>query len=282
MSAANYLHEKAPQAGSALHYATRFLALPQRHALTAFSVFCREVGTIASTVQDPAVAASKLSWWRQEVENAWAGQPTHPVMQALMPHMAAHGIERAHLQAVIDGWTSNLQQNRYLDYAGLARFCHLSSGIPSEVAARIFGHRDPATLAYAHRIGLAIRLTQIIRNVGADARHGRIYLPLDELRQFEVKASEILARQAPWGYGPRFSQLMRFQVDRARRSFAEGRALLPAVDRRTQRPGLALAQIYHALLHAIEDETYQVLHQRIALTPLRKSWIAMRTHWRER
>jgi 15-cis-phytoene synthase len=278
----SYMQDKAARPGTSFHYATRFLPVPQRAALTAFAVFCREVGAAANQVHDPAVAARKLAWWRDEVENAWAGQPSHPVMLALMPHTATHGIDRAHLCAVIDGWAANLQQNRYLDFAGLAHFCHRTAGTPAEVAARIFGHSHPATLAYAHRIGLAIQLTHIIRNVGDDARRGRIYLPIDELQQFEVKAGEILARQAPWGYSPRFTQLMRFQAERAQRTYAEGLALLPKADRRAQRPGLALAQIYRSLLREIEARNFQVLHQHIALTPLRKAWIAMRTHWRER
>ena len=282
MTPEQYVEDRAAKSGSSFYYAFRFLPPERRAAITAFYAVCREIDDVVDEVHDPAVAASKLAWWRKEVGAAFGGAPSHPAMQALMPHAARYGIDPAHLLAVIDGCEMDLQQTRYLDFAGLARYCHLVAGVVGEVAARIFGQSDPATLAYAHRLGLAMQLTNIIRDVGDDARRGRIYLPMDELKRFDVKAQEILQRQAPWGYSERFSALMKFQAERANRCFDEALASLPEADRRTQRPGLAMAQIYRTLLAEIERDGFQVLHQRVALTPLRKVWIAMRTHWRER
>jgi 15-cis-phytoene synthase len=207
-----------------------------------------------------------------------AGQASHPVMKALMPHVAEYGIESRHLHAVIEGCQMDLEQTRYLDYAGLARYCHLVAGVVGEVASGIFGRSDPKTVQYAHKLGLAMQLTNIIRDVGDDARRGRIYLPVSELQQFEVKAQEVLNR----GYSDRFEALMRFQAERAHRTYDEALALLPGVDRPSQKPGLMMANIYRTLLHEIEAENYRVLHQRISLTPLRKLWIAMRTNWQGR
>lgn len=282
MTPAQYVEDKAARSGSSFYYAFRFLAPEPRAAITAFYAFCREVDDVVDEVHDPSVAATKLAWWRVEVARSFGGTPTHPVTQALMPLAPHYGIESRHLLAVIEGCEMDLQQNRYLDFAALARYCHLVAGVVGEVAANIFGRSDETTLAYAHRLGLAMQLTNIIRDVGDDARRGRIYLPLDELKRFDVKVSEILQRQAPWGYSERFGALMAFQAERAHRTFDEAFALLPAADRRTQRPGLAMAQIYRTLLREIEADGFQVLHQRVALTPLRKVWIAMRTHWRER
>jgi phytoene synthase len=277
-----YVQEKAAKSGSSFYYAFLFLPPPRRAAITAFYAFCREVDDVVDEVHDPGVAATKLAWWRKEVASAFAGQPSHPVTLALMPHVSDYGIEPAHLSAVIDGCQMDLEQTRYLDFAGLARYCHLVAGVVGEVAANIFGHSQAATLAYAHKLGLAMQLTNIIRDVGDDARRGRIYLPVSELQQFDVKAHEILKRDPPWGYSDRFAALMRFQADRANRLYEEAFSLLPAADRRPQRPGLMMAHIYRTLLHEIEAEDFHVLHQRIALTPLRKVWIAMRTNWRER
>ena len=282
MTPEQYVHDKAAKSGSSFYYAFRFLPPPQRAAITAFYAFCREVDDVVDEVHDPGVAANKLAWWRREVASAFAGQPNHPAMHALLPHAARYGIEPIHLQAVIDGCEMDLRQSRYLDFAGLARYCHLVAGVVGEVAANIFGRTQAATVAYAHQLGLAMQLTNIIRDVGDDARRGRIYLPMDELKQFDVKASEILERKAPWGYSERFTHLMRLQAERAHRSYEEAFALLPAADRRAQRPGLAMAEIYRTLLREIEADDFQVLHQRVALTPLRKVWIAMHTHWRER
>ncbi|MDH4062559.1 MAG: presqualene diphosphate synthase HpnD [Aquincola sp.] len=282
MTPEQYVEDKAAKSGSSFYYAFRFLPPERRAAITAFYAFCREVDDVVDEAQDASVAATKLGWWRKEVATAFAGEPSHPVMKALVPHTARYGIKIVHLQSVLDGCEMDLQQSRYLDFSGLSRYCHLVAGVVGEVAANIFGRSEDATVEYAHRLGLAMQLTNIIRDVGDDARRGRIYIPLDELKRFDVKASEILQRQAPWGYSERFTSLMRFQAERAHRAFDEAIALLPDADRRTQRPGLAMAQIYQTLLREIESDGFQVLHQRVALTPLRKVWIAMRTHWRER
>ena len=282
MTPEQYVQERAAKSGSSFYYAFRFLPPPRRAAITAFYAFCREVDDVVDEVRDPGVAANKLAWWRAEVASAFGGAPSHPVTKALLPHTAAYAIEARHLLAVIEGCEMDLRQSRYLDFAGLARYCHLVAGIVGEVAANIFGRSDERTLDYAHKLGLAMQLTNIIRDVGDDARRGRIYLPMDELKRFDVKAQELLERQAPWGYSERFSALMKFQAERAHRTYDEAIALLPAADRRAQRPGLAMAQIYRTLLREIEIDGFRVLHQRIALTPLRKVWIAMRTHWQQR
>jgi phytoene synthase len=282
MTPQQYVDDKAARSGSSFYYAFRFLPPYRRAAITAFYAFCREVDDVVDEVHDPGVAATKLAWWRKEVASTFSGSPSHPTMQALWPYAEPYRIEAGHLLAVIDGCEMDLQQTRYLDYAGLARYCHLVAGVVGEVASNIFGREDERTVAYAHRLGLAMQLTNIIRDVGDDARRGRIYLPLDEVKRFDVRTAEILLRRAPWGYSERFTALMKFQADRAQRTFDEAMALLPEADRRAQRPGLAMAQIYRTLLAEIEADGFQVLHQRVALTPLRKVWIAMRTHWRER
>jgi len=176
----------------------------------------------------------------------------------------------------------DLQQTRYLDFAGLQRYCHLVAGVVGEVAARIFGHTQPATIDYAHRLGRALQLTNILRDVGDDARRGRIYLPVSDLQRFEVKAHELLKRDSPWGYSDRFTALMQFQAARAHATYDEALALLPEADRLAQKPGLMMANIYRSLLREIEADGFRVLHQRTSLTPLRKLWIALLTHWRGR
>jgi len=266
----DYVQQKAAASGSSFYYAFLFLPPERRAAITAFYAFCREVDDVVDEVSDPGVAATKLAWWQKEVLQAYAGQPSHPVMQALMPHAPVFGITAAHLHAVIEGCQMDLQQTRFLDWPGLQRYCHLVAGVVGEVAARIFGQTEDATTAYAHKLGLAFQMTNIIRDVGEDAMRGRIYLPVDELQRFEVKAQELMQRQ----YSERFSALMRFQAERAHTLYDEALALLPAADRRSQKAGLMMASIYRTLLREIEASDFQVLHQRIALTPLRKLWLA--------
>ena len=278
MTPEQYVQEKAAASGSSFYYAFLFLPPPRRAAITAFYAFCREVDDVADEVTDSGVAATKLAWWRSEVAAAFAGRPSHPAMLALMPHSNDYGIEARHLLAVIDGCQMDLDQSRYLDFPGLAKYCDLVAGEVGEVAANIFGRKEISTLAYAHKLGLAMQLTNSVRDVGDDARRGRIYLPMSELKQFGVKAADLLERR----YSDNFSALMRFQAERAHRTYDEALALLAEADRRAQKPGLMMANIYRSLLREIEASEFQVLHQRISLTPIRKLWIAMRTNWRGR
>ncbi|MGZ5270802.1 MAG: presqualene diphosphate synthase HpnD [Ramlibacter sp.] len=270
MTPEQYVQEKAAASGSSFYYAFLFLPKPRREAITAFYAFCREVDDVVDDVSDPGVAQTKLAWWQTEVARAFAGQPQHPAMRALMPAVAAFGLEERQLQAVIEGCRMDLVQTRYLDFPALERYCHLVAGVVGEVSARIFGQTQPQTTAYAHKLGLAFQLTNIIRDVGEDALRGRIYLPVSELQQFDVKAHEITKRT----YSDRFRALMQFQAERAHRLYDEAFALLPAQDRRSQKPGLMMASIYRTLLREIERDGFQVLHQRVSLTPLRKLWLA--------
>ncbi|AMM26100.1 presqualene diphosphate synthase HpnD [Variovorax sp. PAMC 28711] len=272
MNPEQYVQEKAAASGSSFYYAFLFLPKSRRAAITAFYAFCREIDDVVDEVRDPGVAATKLAWWRSEVAQSFAGEPHHPVMKALMPHATAFGIEARQLLEVIEGCQTDLDQTRYLDFPALRRYCHLVAGVVGEVAARIFGQTDPRTTEYAHKLGLALQLTNIIRDVGEDALMGRIYLPVNELQQFDVKAHEILNRV----HSERFVALMKFQAARAHATYEEALALLPAADLRAQKPGLMMASIYRSLLREIERDNFQVLTQRTSLTPLRKLWLAWR------
>ncbi len=279
MSPQDYAQQKAAASGSSFYYAFLFLPPPRRAAITAFYAFCREVDDVVDEVQDPGVAQTKLGWWRQEVARAYAGQSSHPALQALMPHAPVYGIESRHLLAVIDGCQMDLDQNRYLDFVNLQQYCHLVAGVVGEVAARIFGQTVPQTTEYAHRLGLAFQLTNIVRDVGEDAARGRIYLPVNELQRFDVKAHELVKRGAAPGmdkadFERRFLALMRFQCERALELYDQALAVLPEADRRAQKPGLMMASIYRTLLREIQAEPLLVLTQRVSLTPLRKFWLA--------
>ena len=270
MTPQEYVQHKAAASGSSFYYAFLFLPAPRRSAITAFYAFCREIDDVVDDTADAGVAGSKLAWWQTEVAQAFAGRPSHPVLQALMPLAANFQIEQRHLLAVIEGCQMDLNQTRYLDYPGLQRYCHLVAGVVGEVAANIFGRTQEQTTHYAHKLGLALQLTNIIRDVGEDALRGRIYLPMNELQQFDVKAHEILKRSE----SDRFIELMKFQTRRAHDLYDEALQLLPQADRRAQKPGLMMASIYRALLREIEHDQFRVLRQRTSLTPLRKMWLA--------
>lgn len=276
MSPDDYCQQKAAQSGSSFYYSFLFLPAERRRAITALYAFCREVDDTVDDCTDAMVARTKLVWWRKEIGAMLAGSPTHPVTLALQPHMATYALDGKHLQAIIDGMEMDLDQTRYLDFPGLQHYCWHVASVVGILSANIFGATNPRTLEYAEKLGLAFQLTNIIRDVGEDARKGRIYLPVNELQQFHVTAADILNAR----HNENFEKLMRFQVDRAHRAYDEAFALLPQEDRRAQRPGLIMAAIYRAVLTEIEHDGFQVLNQRISLTPIRKLWLAWKTYVR--
>lgn len=276
MSPDEYCQQKTVQSGSSFYYSFLFLPPERRRAITALYAFCREVDDTVDEATDGSVARIKLAWWRTEVSKMYGGTPTHPVMLALQPHIGPYKLEEKHLLAIVDGMEMDLDQSRYLDYPGLQRYCWHVAGVVGILSASIFGYTDPHTLAYAEKLGLAFQLTNIIRDVGDDARKGRIYLPVNELQQFGVTANELLKLQ----HSEKFEALMRFQAERAQGIYDEALALLPKEDRRAQRPGLMMAAIYRTLLDEIQRDGFHVLNQRISLTPLRKLWLAWKTYVR--
>ena len=273
MTPDQYCQRKAAASGSSFYYSFLFLPPERRRAITALYAFCREVDDAVDEPSDPSAAHAALAWWRDEVARLFAGDPQHPVTRALAPATGPFGITQARLNEIMDGMEMDLNQNRYLDFSGLQIYCHRVAGVVGALAAAIFGYRNPKTIDYAERLGLAFQLTNIIRDVGEDARNGRIYLPMDELTRFGVSAADILNAR----HTENFTRLMQFQTERAARCYDEALALLPPEDRRTQRPGLMMAAIYRALLREIASDGYRVLKQRVALTPVRKLWIAWRT-----
>ena len=275
MNPDEYCKQKAAQSGSSFYYSFMFLPPPRRRAITALYAFCREVDDVVDEVRDPEVANAKLAWWRRETALIFNGQPTHPVAVALQDIVREFALPETHFQTVIDGMAMDLAQHRYLDFTDLELYCHRVAGVVGLMSAEIFGYVDPATKGYARDLGIAFQLTNIIRDVGEDARLGRIYLPQDELQRFGVAPSALLRGE----YSSEFRHLMRFQASRAQTWYERAFAQLPAQDRKAQRTGLVMAAIYRTLLDEIARDGYKVLDRRTSLTPLRKLWLAWRT-WR--
>jgi phytoene synthase len=276
MSPDEYCQQKTAQSGSSFYYSFLFLPPDRRRAITALYAYCREVDDTVDDASDQSVARIKLAWWRSEVTQMYTGTPTHPVLLALQPHLQPYDLKQEHLQAIIDGMEMDLDQSRYLDYPNLKKYCWHVAGVVGILSASIFGVTNPQTLKYAETLGLAFQLTNIIRDVGEDARKGRIYLPINELQRFNVTAADLLNAR----HSEKFEALMKFQADRAQKLYDEAFALLPREDRRAQRPGLMMAAIYRTLLDEIERDGFHVLNQKISLTPLRKLWLAWKTYVR--
>jgi phytoene synthase len=273
MSPEEYCRQKAAASGSSFYYAFLFLPPERRRAITALYAFCREVDDVVDECTDTGLARARLAWWRAEVGNLYAGRPQHPVTRALAPALEPFGIRAEQLEAIIAGMEMDLVHRRYPDFAALERYCYHVAGAVGMLAAAIFGYANPRTLDYARSLGTAFQLTNIIRDVGEDARRDRIYLPEEELRAFGVSAADILRSR----HTEAFERLMEYQYRRAIAYYDEALRLLPAEDRRAQLPGLIMARIYRALLEEIERARFRVLTERTALTPLRKLWLACAT-----
>ncbi len=273
MTPDQYCQQRAADSGSSFYYSFLFLEPAQRRAITALYAFCREVDDVVDECTDAGLSRAKLGWWRGEVAALFAGHPSHPVTQALAASLKDFSLPQEQLLEIVDGMEMDLDQFRYADFKALNLYCYRVASVVGLLAAEIFGYRDRQTLKYAHDLGLAFQLTNIIRDVGEDARRGRIYLPQDELARFDVAEADILQAR----YSDRFRRLMEFQVERARATYRQAFAQLPAADRKAQRAGLIMAAIYRATLDEIMRDGCRVLDRRTSLPPLRKFWLATRT-----
>jgi len=268
-----YCQTRVANSGSSFYYSFVLLPGETRRAITAFYALCRELDDVVDECRDATVAATKLVWWRSELARLDQGSPQHPVTQALFDTPQGRSLPQASLQEIVDGMAMDLTTSRYADFATLQLYCHRVAGVVGELSALIFGYRNTATRVYAHDLGLAFQLTNIIRDVGEDAGRGRIYLPQDELQKYGVLENDILRAHTT----PAFHALMEFQYQRADALYAKALRELPPEDRKTQRPGLIMATIYRALLHEIRLAQFPVLKARVSLPAARKIWLASKT-----
>ncbi|MGO8756451.1 MAG: presqualene diphosphate synthase HpnD [Gallionellaceae bacterium] len=273
MTPDQYCQQRAAASGSSFYYSFMFLPPDKRRAITALYAFCREVDDVVDECSDENVARTTLAWWRGQVAAIYHGMPQHPVCQALAPMVKQFNLPQEHLLEIVDGMEMDLNRHNYENFKSLQLYCYRVASVVGLMAAEIFGYTDRRTLKYAHDLGIAFQLTNIIRDVGEDARRGRIYLPLDELQQFGVGASDILNARESEG----FYKLMQFQIERAQRFYRQAFEQLPDADLKAQRTGLIMAAIYRTTLDEIVASGCHVLRERISLTPLRKLWLAYKT-----
>ncbi len=268
----DYCAQKAGPPGSSVYYALRQAPAARQPVLTALFALRRELEQTVKETSDPAIGRTKLAWWQQELGALAAGRPSHPVSRALVAHGADIGSEAGTLETLVSGFEMDLNQARYLDFANLRVYIDKVGGAFASVVARVTALEPGRAGDWARPLGNALMLAQLVQELGNDARHGRIYIPIDELQRHQVTAADLINRR----YSSQFSELMRFQTSRARDALQAALAGIPASERKTQRTLRAQSAMALALLDEIERDGYQILHQRIALTPIRKLWIAWR------
>lgn len=271
MTPQQYCQQKTAKSGSSFYYSFMFLPKQKREAITALYAFCREVDDVVDECTDLHVAQTKLNWWRTEIDALYQNKPQHPVSKALVNPIKTYNLDAEHFREVIDGMEMDLKFNRYEDFKQLQLYCYRVASVVGLLSAQIFGFNNRKTLKYAHDLGMAFQLTNIIRDVGEDARRGRIYLPLDELATFNVSEDDILYSRE----SEAVKHLLDHQIERAESYYDRALRELPTDDRKSQRVGLMMAAIYRTLLREIKaDGAQKVLNSRTSLGALRKFWLA--------
>lgn len=273
MTPQEYCQQKAANSGSSFYYSFLFLPEEQRQAIMALYAFCREVDEVVDECSETDVARAKLDWWRGELANTFAGRPQHPVTRALQPALARYNLPEEYFREIIDGMQMDLDYDAYPTFTELSLYCYRVAGVVGLLSAEIFGYEDRRTTKYANDLGLAFQLTNILRDVREDVARGRVYLPLDEMKKFDVSPSDLTLPQT----SDRVRDLFAFQAERARHYYERAFSHLPESDRWSQRSGVIMAAIYRRLLEEIERDGFRVLEHRVRISPLRKLWIAWRT-----
>ncbi len=256
---------------SNFYYAFLFLPRAQREAIYAVYAFCRIVDDVVDLGKIPEVQRRELEQWRRELARCFEGVPEDPVAQRLAEVIRRFPIPRSALEAIVDGVEMDLKHSRYETFDDLYPYCYRVAGAVGLCCIEIFGYSDPRCREYAVNLGVALQLTNILRDVEADAERGRIYLPQEDLRRFGVSAEELKAGR----YTPAFVELMGFEARRTHQFYERAWAALPARDARGLVAAEIMGRIYFALLQAIEARQFRVFGERVTLPVSRKLTIAL-------
>ncbi len=264
-----YCRDLTRRSGSSFYYAFRFLPPVQRDALYAVYGFCRAVDDAvdeSSADEAPRLVAE----WRAELDRCYRGLPLHPVTTALAGSLEHFPIPRTALEAIVDGVEMDLHRSRYETFAELELYCRRVASAVGLAAIEIFGYRSLSTRDYAVATGLALQLTNILRDLGEDAERDRVYLPLEDLDRFGVPERELRLGV----YNRSFRALMAFECERARGYYRAAERELAPEDAASLRPAEIMRRTYERVLDRIVEEEYQVFGRKVGLSRGRKLLLA--------
>ncbi len=274
MTPDQYCKEKLNASHSNFAMAFIFLSNKKRKAMNALYAFCREVDDIADECKEYEIGKNKLDWWRAEIQRLFDNNPQHPVTKALLPHIKNYQLNQEYFIEILDGMEMDLNFNRYESFKQLQLYCYRVASVVGIMSAKIFGYKNVQTNKYAHNLGIALQLTNIMRDIGEDARRDRIYVPLDQLKTLNISENEILALTK----NEKFIDLINQLSLQAKGFYLEAIRQLPKEDKWAQLPGLIMANIYYILLHEIKQNTPEnIVNIKTLLPPSRKFFIALGT-----
>ncbi len=279
MDPQDYCQQKAVQSGSSFYYSFLFLPKSQKEAMVALYAYCREVDDVVDEISDKDVAEKTLAWWQQETNNMFQGSPSHPVTKALSSHMQTIPWSNDLFEDLLRGMRHDLHPAFFQTFEELEDYCYCVAGTVGLLSTHVFGFSNAKTLRYAKSLGTSLQLINIIRDLGEDLRRDRIYLPLEDLKRFEIDPNKLLNREYKH---EQLRPLLAFEAQRARHFYQKALSELPMEDRKQQKAGLIMAAIYHKLLDTIEKDGFAVLDQKTKLTPFRKLMIAWSTLRKEK
>ncbi len=272
MDPAEYCQQRATPRGSSLYYALRYAGRDQRTALTALFALQHELLEIPRRCQDPGVARGKLDFWREQIAQIHDGRPTHPISAALSEASARYPLSQEYFSELLDGADMDLHQYDYADLRDLSLYCHRVGGVLGTLATEILGYGDRHTVKFGHALGMAMALDDRLRNLRTDATLGRVYVPANERDRFGVRTEDLLQPQS----SARVQALLASQWQRLNEWYDRALELLPETDRRSQRPLLVETHLRRTLLDEIQRDGLRLLEHQLALTPMRRLWLAWR------
>ncbi|HVR71514.1 MAG TPA: presqualene diphosphate synthase HpnD [Vicinamibacteria bacterium] len=270
----------ARESGSSFYYAFRILPREKRRAIEALYSFCRVVD---DCVDEPGgEGEAGLLRWLDEAYRCYQGRPTTPLGRDLAEALFQFPIPRACFEDIVGGCRMDLVVTRYATFADLRVYCERVASAVGLAAIEVFGYRHPDTRRYAVELGVALQLTNILRDLGPDAARGRLYVPVEDLRRDGVGEEEFLCGAAHHvAPAPALLPLLRSQARRARAQYEAARSLLPREDRAAMAPAEIMAAVYRCLLDRVEAGGFP-FRRRVALSRPRRAWIALRALLRSR
>ena len=271
MNASQFVSRLTRKSRSNFFYA--FLCLPrrQREAIFAVYAFCRIVDDAVDLGRDREEQQRALQQWREEIARVYGGAPEHPAGQRLQEAVRGFPIPREALLEVIAGVEMDLERSTYETFEDLYPYCYRVASAVGLCCIEIFGYGDPRAREFAVNLGIALQLTNILRDVQVDARAGRVYVPQDDLKRFNVTGDDLAAGR----YTPAFVEVMTFEAARAREYYERAWAALPAADARRLFAAEIMGRTYFALLRAIEARRFRVFDVRVGLSTSRRIRIAL-------
>lgn len=270
----SYCTLKAKDSGSNFYYSFLFLPRPRREAMYTVYTLCHELDAAVDHPPPDEDPHSQLALWRREIQAAYEGTPQYPVTVSLADHARKLDIPQEYFQELIAGMEMDLAIRRYATFDDLYPYCYRVASIVGLICLKVFGTKDPRAKDYAVNLGVAFQLTNILRDVGADADRDRIYMPQEDLARFGCSEKQLLTKTA----SPQFIRLMEFQAARARDYYRQAQTVhdaLSSTDRQSLLSAEIMRAIYFNLLTRIERARFAVFASRIRVPPFRRATLAL-------